>query len=51
MGGSVAERLNSTLAYGWVEHCSDIAGCKTSSAKISTLVYLSYVTLFAYELL
>ena len=29
-GGSVAERLKTTLAYGWVEHCSDIAGCGTS---------------------
>ena len=29
-GGSVAERLMSTLAYGWVERCSDIAGCGTS---------------------
>ena len=29
-GGSVAERLMSTLAYGWVESCSDIAGCGTS---------------------
>ena len=26
-GGSVAERLMSTLAYGWVERCSDVAGC------------------------
>ena len=29
-GGSVAEILMSTLAYGWEERCSDIAGCKTS---------------------
>ena len=27
--GSVSERLRSTLAYGWVEHCSDVAGCET----------------------
>ena len=26
-GGSVAERLMSTLAYGWVERCSGVAGC------------------------
>ena len=26
-GGSVAEILMSALAYGWVERCSDIAGC------------------------
>ena len=30
-GGSVAERLRSTRAYGWVERCSDAAGCGTSS--------------------
>ena len=29
-GFNVSERLKSTLAYGWVEHCSDIAGCGTS---------------------
>ena len=28
-GGSVSEILMSTLAYGWVECCSDIACCKT----------------------
>ena len=27
-GGSVAERLMSKLAYGWVERCSDVAGCE-----------------------
>ena len=27
-GGSVAERLRSTLAYGWVERCSNVAGCR-----------------------
>ena len=26
-GGSGVERLRSTLAYGWVERCSDIANC------------------------
>ena len=31
-GGSVAERLMSTLAYGWVEHCSNVAGCRTNSS-------------------
>ena len=30
-GGSVAERLMSTLAYGWVERCSDVAGCGPTS--------------------
>ena len=28
-GGSVTEILMSALAYGWVEHCNDIAGCGT----------------------
>ena len=28
-GGSVAERSMRELAYGWVEHCSDVAGCRT----------------------
>ena len=31
MGGNAAERLRITLAYGWVERCSDVAGCRTSS--------------------
>ena len=30
VGGSVAKRLRSALAYGWVEHCSDVAGCGTN---------------------
>ena len=30
-GGNVAERLRSMLAYGWVERCSDVAGCGMSS--------------------
>ena len=29
-GGSDAEILMSTLTYGWVEHCSEVAGCRTS---------------------
>ena len=29
-GGSDAERLRSTLAYGWVERCSDVASCKSA---------------------
>ena len=29
-GGSATERLMSALAYGWVERCSDIAGCGTN---------------------
>ena len=31
-GGSDAERVRSTLAYGWVECCSDIAGCGEASS-------------------
>ena len=45
-GGSIVERLRSTLAYGWVERYSDIAGCGTNSYKISNLVYFTYATLF-----
>ena len=36
-GGSIVERLKSTRAYGWVERCSDVAGCGVnSSSKISS---------------
>ena len=45
-GGSAAERLRSMLAYGWVERCSDAAGCGTSSYKISALVYFTSAVLF-----
>ena len=45
-GGNAAERLRSTLAYGWVECCSDVAGCGMSSYKISNLVYFTSATLF-----
>ena len=30
-GGNVAKRLKSMRAYGWVERCSGVAGCETSS--------------------
>ena len=30
---SGVERLRSTLAYGWVEHCSDIASCGEASPQ------------------
>ena len=36
-GGSVAERLMSTLAYVWVERCSDVVGCGIIHQKISNL--------------
>ena len=29
-GDSGAEKLMSTLAYGWVERCNDVASCGTS---------------------
>ena len=29
----------STLAYGWVEHCSDVAGCGILHQKISAAGY------------
>ena len=45
-GGSVAERSKSTLAYGWVERCSDVAGYGMSSYKISNLVYFTSAILF-----
>ena len=32
-GGSDAERVRSTLAYGWVERCSDIASCEEASSQ------------------
>jgi len=39
-GDSVAERLMSTLAYGWVERCSGVAGCELIlHQKISTAGY------------
>ena len=31
-GGSDAERLRSTLSYGWVECCRDIASCGEASS-------------------
>ena len=32
-GGSDAERLMSTLAYGWVERCKNIASCGEASCQ------------------
>ena len=46
-GGSAAERLRSTLAYGWVERCSDIAGCGRIFYKISNLVHFTSTILFS----
>ena len=47
--GNVAERLRSTLAYGWVERCSDVAGCGTSSYKISNIVYFTSAIMFSFN--
>ena len=46
VGGSVPERLRSTLAYGWVERCSDVAGCGRVLHKISNLVNFTSVIIF-----
>ena len=32
-GGSDAERVRNTLAYGWVENCSDIASYREASSQ------------------
>ena len=38
-----------TLAYGWVEHCDDIASCgMTSYSKISIMLYY-LCNVFVYE--
>ena len=52
-GGSVAKRMISTLAYGWVERCSDVAGCgRVILQKISKSDYpISAVILMFNELL
>ena len=45
-GGSVAERLMSTVAYGWVERCSDIVGCGKLLSKISISCVFTSATVF-----
>ena len=45
-GGSVAERLMSTLDYGWVERCSDVVGCRMSSCQMSILDYFVSAFIF-----
>ena len=45
-GGSDVERVRSTLAYGWVECCSDIAGCGELHSKISILAYFISAIVF-----
>ena len=38
-GGSGAEGLMSTLAYGWVERCNDVASCGTTQSQDTYLLY------------
>ena len=40
-GGIDAERLMSTLAYGWVERCSDITSCGEASPQDKYFLYLT----------
>ena len=40
-GGNDAERLMSTLAYGWVERCSGIASCGEASSQDKYFLYLT----------
>ena len=50
-GVAGAERLMSTLAYGWVERCSNIAGCGILHQKISTAAIRSLqIKSIVYEL-
>ena len=51
-GGSVVECLMSTLAYGWVERCSDVVGCDTNlfHDKYPYLFYL-YICICDYDLI
>ena len=46
-GGSDVERVRSTLSYGWVERCSDVAGCETNYYKISNLVHFTSAIIFS----
>ena len=47
-GGSVAERLKSMRAYGWVECCSDVAGCGASSSLKDKYSWLSHLCSYIY---
>ena len=40
-GGNDVERLMNTLAYGWVERCSDIASCMEASSQYKYSCILS----------
>ena len=45
-GGSGAEILLITLAYGWVEHCNDIAICEEASSQDKYYCVLNICKLF-----
>ena len=44
-GDSDAKSLTSTLAYGWVEHCNNVASCETTQSqdKYLLLFFLTYL--------
>ena len=46
-GGSGAERLRNTLAYGWVERCSNIASCKEASSQDKYFLVFNLCNVFA----
>ena len=53
-GGSVAEILMSTMAYGWVECCSDIASCGKTPFQDKYFLVLNsamYLHLNYYEII
>ena len=43
-GASDAERVRSTLAYGWVERCSDITSCGIAYFQDKYSLYLLSAT-------
>ena len=44
--GSATERLMSALAYGWVECCNDVVGCRTSSFQDKYLCVKKFICIF-----
>ena len=47
MGGSGAKRFMSTLAYGLVERCSDIANCGEASSQDKYFLVFNLCNVFA----
>ena len=45
-GGSDAEILMSALTYGWVEHCSEVAGCVISLFQDKYFLCVIFATVF-----